>query len=40
MAQPPLDPNDDLWLGPYILRVTDTEPSPIGATIRTALHSA
>jgi hypothetical protein len=40
MAQPPLDPSDDLWLGPYILRVTDAEPSPVGAAIRTALHSA
>lgn len=38
MAQPPLDPSDEFWLGPYVLRVTDAELAPIGATIRAALH--
>jgi hypothetical protein len=40
MAQPPLYPSEDFPLGPYTLRVTDAEPSPVGATIRAALHDA
>ncbi|MGK5683617.1 phytanoyl-CoA dioxygenase family protein [Actinoplanes sp. URMC 104] len=40
LAQPPLEPSDELWLGPYVLRVTDAGPPPIGATIRAALHGA
>ncbi|MGI5151600.1 phytanoyl-CoA dioxygenase family protein [Plantactinospora sp. CA-294935] len=40
MAQPPLYPSYDFILDPYLLRVTDVEPSPVGATIRAALHNA
>jgi hypothetical protein len=38
MAQPPLYPSDDFMLGPYVLFVTDAVPSPVGASIRDALH--
>ena len=38
MAQPPLDPSSKFMLGPYMLLVTDAASSPVGATIRAALH--
>jgi hypothetical protein len=37
MAQPPLMPGEGYEFGPYVLSVTDREPSPIGRTIREAL---
>lgn len=37
MAQPPLLPGEGYMLGPFVLNVTDREPSPIGYTIRLAL---
>jgi hypothetical protein len=38
MAQPPLYPSDAFLSGPYVMLVTDAAPSPVGATIRAALH--
>ncbi|MEU8821300.1 phytanoyl-CoA dioxygenase [Actinoplanes sp. NPDC048796] len=37
LGQPPLHPSPPFMPGPFSLSVTDTEPSPIGRTIRQAL---
>lgn len=37
LGQPPLHPSESFVFGPFVLAVTDSEPSPVGRTIRQAL---